>query len=136
MKEVLGLINQFGLPLVLFIALAWAYDKKQKEQTEERKAWEEEKKRIDKAHADERKAWEEEKNRLYSLTIAAQAERLEDSEKFTERMIRSQEAMTNVVNKTSEIAAQYERDRREIREAREQELRATGGHAPWKGGVR
>lgn len=105
MKETLDLVNQFGFPLVAAGGLVYTII------------------HLRKQHQDERRAWDEERKKLYETAIASRDARVADHDKLGERLIKSHEISMNIINKTSDIAATLENQCKEIKDAREHELR-------------
>lgn len=119
MPEILAFIGQYGVPLVLLIALAFAYDRKEKKHEEERKRWEEQLKAERDACADEREAFGA------SLGQSYERERIA-GDKFLNQILTSQANMTQVIADARLMAGAFETEKRELRETRERELREGG----------
>lgn len=117
MKETLDLVNQFGFPLVAAGGLVATILHLRKHHQEKEKAWEEERKRI-------LEAAEKEQKRLVDMVVAGRDARITDYDKLSERIIKGHEISMNIINKTSDIAATLEAERKDIRDAREHEIRA------------
>lgn len=123
MGDVLTLVQTFGLPLVLLIILGVAYKRLQDQHEVDRKEWTAKLEAERDKCASERREWNEERD------ARLEHERLV-GEKFQQGQLDMNRAMLEAINKTANMAAAFEQEKREIREARERELRDTGQHRP------
>lgn len=104
-KDFLQLAAEHGLSTVLLGLLLWAYKRKEDQ------------------HEEQRKAWDAERERFFEASKA-------DSDKLAGSLLKAQEYSATIINKTGDMAASFEQEKREIREAREREIRDTGSRLP------
>lgn len=123
MGDVLTLVQTFGLPLVLLIILGVAYKRLQDQHEVQRKEW------ADKLEAERDKCAAERREHAAEVDARLEHERLV-GEKFQQGQLEMNRAMLEAINKTANMSAAFEQEKREIREARERELRDTGQHRP------
>ena len=114
-SDLVKLAAQYGLSTVLLFIVGWAYDRQQKKNESERAA-------LVGKHEAERAKWEEERRGYFESSR-------EDGEKIQGILLKVQEHSATVINKASDMASAFEQEKREIRDAREREIRDTSTRA-------
>lgn len=112
-EDVLKVIGQYGLPLVLFVVLAIAYDRKEKQHEAARAKWDEERRKMQEERDEERRDW-------YLQTKA-------DGERLTATLLEAHKNHASIINAANDMATAFTQEKKELREARERELRDTAG---------
>lgn len=132
--EALKLIGQFGLPLVIAVAMVFEYVRLRKEHKADREAWDEERRRlqgewdeerrrIQAACDEEREAWHEEQRALW---LASK----QDAENMSKMLLEAHKNHASIINAANDMATAFAQEKKDIRDARDRELKDTGGHRP------
>jgi hypothetical protein len=137
-EDVLKIVGQYGLPLVLFVVLAIAYDRKEKEHKADRERWEEERReereRVETERRAERERWAEERRKLQEAWDEERREWFNqtkaDGENLARTLLDTHKTHAAIISAANDMSNAFLNEKKEIREARERELRDTGQHRP------